>query len=133
VGKMTELDERRIGWGLGLAGGIAFGVGGLLSLALGTVNLALGHLGAGVGGLAAGIAAFVVAGLGIFFSYAGNGRWSGHALTPGIGLVVVGFAGTVMLGPVSVLAVIGGLLLLLAGVLYLIPPAVVGVKALAAA
>ncbi len=129
---MSELDERRIGWGLGLAGGVMFGLSGLVSLALGTLNLALGHLQAGIGGFAFALAAFVVAGLAVLFTHVGNGRWKGYALTPGLGLLVIGTVGGLWLGFGSVLALAGGLLVVLAGLLYLIPATVVGVKALAA-
>ncbi len=129
---MSELDERRIGWGLGLAGGVLFGLSGLLSMALGTFNLALGHVEAGIGGFAAAVAALAVAGLAVLFSYVGNGRWKGYPLTPGLGLLVIGTVGGLWLGFGSVLALVAGLLVFLAGLLYLIPATVVGVKALTA-
>jgi hypothetical protein len=130
---MRDLNERTVGWGLGLVGGLLFGVGGLLALALGTFNLAIGHSLAGIGDFGAAIAMLVVGGLALLFTYLANGAWKGYALTPAIGLLLVGAVGGLWLGTVSILGLLGGLFVFLAGLLYLIPPAIVGVKSIATA
>ena len=131
---MTDLTEQRLGWLFGAAGAALFAIAGLVALMVGTADLVLGRGMSAIAVDGEALLLFVVAGLAFLFAYLGHRTWSGRPVTVGLMLVVVAAIGWVVLGlGESVLALIGAMLVFLAGVLQLIAPTVQGVKTLAAA
>jgi hypothetical protein len=121
--KMVELTERRIGYGFGLLGGLLILVGALWNLVLGTVAVVTRHPYIAVGAYTGTVVLFVVGGLALFFAYLGHGAWRDRSLASGILLVLLAGIGWLVLGlGANVFALIGGLFVFLAGVLYLIEP-----------
>ena len=127
---MRELNERNVGWGLGLLGGLLFAVGSLVAMAVGAFDLALGHPLVGIGSFGVAVAMLIVGGLAVLFSWFAHGAWKGYPLTPAIGLLVIGTVGALWLGFGNGFALLGGLAVFLGGILFLVPSAVVGVKSL---
>lgn len=121
---MAELTEARVGFGLGLLGGILIALGGLVSLAIGTADLVMGR---SIGALAAGsegVVLLVVGGLAVFFAWLGRRAWSARPLASGILLVVVAVLAWAVVGVEgNLLALVGSLFVVLAGVLFLLEPA----------
>ena len=121
---MSELTEERVGFGLGLLGGLLIALGGLVSLAMGTADLVVGRA---VGALTAsseGVVLLVVGGLAVFFAWLGRRAWSGRPLASGVLLVVVAvLAGAVVGVGATLLALVGSLFVVLAGILFLLEPA----------
>ncbi len=131
---MADLTERKLGWGFGLLGAGLLGVAGVLSLVLALVNAAGGHAILAMSSITEALLLFVVGGLALFFAYLGHGPWSGQPIASGVLLLVVAAVGWGVLGlGANVIALIGALFVFLAGVLYLVGPAVQGVKHLATA
>jgi hypothetical protein len=131
---MSDLTERKLGWGFGLLGGLLIVVAAIVSVMVGTVDLATGRT---MGALDAGseaILLFVVGALGLFFSYLAYRSWSDHPITSGILLVVIAVIGWGVLGlGGNVIALVGALFVFLAGLLFLLQPALSSVKSLATA
>jgi hypothetical protein len=130
---MSDLTERSLGWGFGLLGGLLFLAGALVAFIAGSVDLAFGHTLSAVGNGTAAVVLLALGALALLFSFLAHGRWKGHPLTPGILLVVTGAIGWGFLGFGNVLALVGALFVFLAGLLFLIPSAVSGVRTLASA
>ena len=130
---MTEMTERNFGWGFGMVGGILFAIGAIVALVVGTVALAVGHPASAYGNVATALVLFVLAGVTLLFASLARKSWSGHPLTPPIVLAAVGVIGWLTVGLSDVIALVGSVLVVLAGLLLLVPPAVHGVKTLATA
>jgi len=131
---MSDLTERGVAWGLGVVGGVLFLAAALVSLAVGTFDLAVGHAMSALGAGTEAVVLFVVGALALFFSYLAHRPWQSHAFTAGVLLVVIAAIGWVVLGfGGNLLALLGAVFVFLAGVLYLIPSALTGVKTLATA
>ena len=121
---MAEVTEQRLGFGLGLLGGILIGLGGIVSLLLGTADLILGHPIGALSAASEGVLLLVVGGLAVLFGWLGHRSWSGHPITSGVMLILVAVIGWVLVGiGSSLLGLIGSLFVFLAGVLYLLDPA----------
>lgn len=121
---MTEWSEQRIGYGFGLLGGILIALGGLVSLIVGAADLVLGHPIGALGAVSEAIVLFVVGGLAIFIAWVGRRQWHDRPVASGVLLVVLAILGWVVLGVGGdLLALLGSLFVVLAGVLYLLEPA----------
>ena len=131
---MTDLTEQRLGWLFGVAGAALFAIAGLIALVVGAADLVVGRMMTALSVDTEAILLFVVAGLAFLFAYLGRHSWSNRPLTVGVTLVVVAAIGWVVLGlGDNVVALVGAILVFLAGVLQMITPTVQGVKTLAAA
>lgn len=132
--EMTELTERKLGWGFGLLGAALMAVAGILSLAFAAFDVAAGRTTGAMNSGTEALLLLVIAGLALLFAYLGHGTWSGQPLASGVLLVVIAALAWGVLGlGANVVALIGALFVFLAGVLYLVGPAVQGVKTLATA
>lgn len=126
---MTELTERRLGWGFGITGAVLVGLGGLLALLTAAFNLVGSHWGRAAFWGSTAVALFVLAGLAFFFAYLGYRSWSDRPVVCGVILVLLAVVGWIALGlGANVLALVGGLFVFLAGVLYLVEPAIRGFR-----
>jgi hypothetical protein len=121
---MAEVTEQRLGFGLGLLGGVLIGLGGIVSLLLGTADLILGHPIGALNAASEGVLLLVIGGLALLFSWLGHRSWSGHPITSGVMLILVAVIGWIVVGiGSSLLGLVGSLFVFLAGVLYLLDPA----------
>ncbi len=126
---MADLTERRLGWGFGLLGAVLIVVGAIVSLVTMVADFALRSSNVAVAMGTTAVLLFVVGGLAGFFAYLGYKTWSDRPIVSGILLVVVAAIGWVVLGMgTNVIALVGALFVFLAGVLYLIGPAVQGAR-----
>jgi hypothetical protein len=131
---MTDLTEQRLGWLFGVAGAALFAIAGIVALVVGAADFVVGRMLSAVSVDTQAILLFVVAGLAFLFAYLGHRTWSNRPLTVGVALVVVAAIGWVVLGlGDNVIALVGAILVFLAGVLQMIAPTIQGVKTLAAA
>jgi hypothetical protein len=118
-------SDRGVAHLFGIVGGVLIGIGGIFAVAVGIADAVLGRpIGVEIAALSEAILLFVVGGLVLLFSHFASGSWRERPLTSGILLVVLAVLGWGFLGLGSnLLALVGGLFALLAGVLYLIEPA----------
>jgi hypothetical protein len=129
---METTTERGIGHIFGLVAGLLVAVGGLIALLFAVANTVLGHPYSAVAAGSEAIVLFVVGGLILLFTHLGEHAWKDRPLTTGVLLVVLAVVGWATLGYGSnVVALIGGLFALVAGVLYLIEPTKRAASALA--
>jgi len=120
---MENTTERTLGHLFGLVGGLLVVVGGVVALVFGAADLALGHWAGAAGAVSGAIVLFVVGALILLFSHLGEHDWKDRAATTGVLLVVLAVIGWAVLGLGSnVVALVGGLLAFVAGILYLIEP-----------
>jgi CHASE2 domain-containing sensor protein len=130
---MTEMSEHRLGYIFGLLGGGLIALGGLLSLASGTVDFAMGRMFNAIDATGDAIVLFVVGGLAMLFAWLSRHDWSSRPLASGVVLVVLSVVGWAVLGVgVNFVAVVGSILVFLAGVLFLLEPAKRAVTTVAA-
>ena len=121
---MADITEQRVGYGLGLVGGALIALGGLLSLAIGTADLVRGRSLGALNAASEAVVLFVVGGLAVFFAWLGHRAWSARPLASGVLLVVVAILAWAVVGVgANLLALVGSLFVVLAGVLYLLEPA----------
>lgn len=120
-----DTTERGIGHLFGLVGGGLIALGGLVAAVLGTLAAALAHTPlSALAALSAAVILWVVAGLVLLFAHLAEHGWQARPGTTGLLLVVLSVVAWAALGfGGSLLALIGGLFVFLAGVLYLIEPA----------
>jgi hypothetical protein len=131
---MASFTERKLGYGFGLLGAFLIAVGGIVALILGAANLVTGHVLGGASMLSEAVVLFVIGALAAFFAYLGSHGWSDHPITSGVILVVVALLGWALLGlGANVVALVGGIFVFLAGLLYLVDPATRAVHAVATA
>jgi hypothetical protein len=121
---MTNLTERNIGYGFGLLGGLLIALGGLVAFGLGIADLVTSRsFGAG-SMLSESVVLFVVGGLAAFFAFLGTHGWKERPFASGVILLVLALIGLGFLGlGTNLLAVVGGIFVFLAGVLFLVEPA----------
>jgi hypothetical protein len=130
---MENTTERSIGHLFGLLGGLLILVGGVVAVAAGFVDLALGRAIGAAGALGGAIVLFVVGALVLLFAHMGENGWKDRPFTTGVLLVVLAIVSWGALGlGANLIAFVGGIFALLAGVLYLIEPAQHAVTKLAA-
>jgi hypothetical protein len=120
---MENTTERSLAHVFSLVGGLLIMVGGVVALVFGLANLALGHLTGAAAAVSESVVLFVVGGLVVLFGHMGERVWKDRPLTSGVLLVVLAVVGWAVLGlGANVVALIGGIFALLAGILYLIEP-----------
>jgi CHASE2 domain-containing sensor protein len=121
---MTDLSEHRLGYIFGLLGGGLIALGGLVSLVTGTVDLAMGRAFGAVAATTDAVVLFVIGGLAMLFAWLSRHEWSSRPLASGVVLVVLSVIGWAVFGVgVNLIAVIGTILVFLAGILFLLEPA----------
>jgi hypothetical protein len=129
---MENTTERTVGHLFGLVGGLLIVVGGLVAALFGIADLVVGHTLAAAGAWSEAIVLFVVGGLVMLFAHMGEHAWKTRPVASGILLVILAVIGWAVLGlGTNVVALVGGIFALLAGVLYLIEPSQRAVSALA--
>jgi hypothetical protein len=115
------MNERSIAAILGILGGVILLIGALVSLIYGLAFVALGKPSIGIGSLGFSVIEAVMGLLIIFFALLAASRSMDLTLAGGIVLFVLAIVGWGILGfGGSVLATIGLLLALVAGLLYLV-------------
>jgi hypothetical protein len=121
---MEITTERAMGHLFGLVGGLLILVGGLVAAVFGIVDLALGRTIGAAGALGGAFVLFVVGALVLLFAHMGEHSWKDRPVAAGVLLVILAVVGWAALGlGTNLLALVGGIFALLAGVLYLIEPA----------
>ncbi|MGI0054566.1 MAG: hypothetical protein ACREB9_01925 [Thermoplasmata archaeon] len=121
---MSDLTERSLAYGFGLIGGVLMIAAALVSAVFAIIDFAVGHPSA-TGPMTAAVVLFVLGGLVLFFSYLGQREWRDRPLASGIVLVVLAAIGLGALGfGANVIALVGAIFALVAGVLFLIEPAI---------
>jgi len=121
---MVNPSERSLAHGLGLAGGLLVMVGGVVALAYGVADAVGGHLFGAVASVGAAVALGVIGGLAVLFAHLSNRGWSERPGSAGILLVVLAVLAWLVSAPgVNIATLVGGILVLVAGVLLLIEPA----------
>ena len=131
---MSDLTERKLGWGFGLLGGVLIVAAALARVLVGTLDLVTGQFAGALGAGGEAILLFAIGALALFFSYLAYRPWSDHPITAGVLLVVIAAIGWGVFGlGGSVIALLGALFVFLAGLLFLLQPAVASVKSLATA
>lgn len=131
---MSDLTERKLGWGFGLLGGLLIVAGAVVSAVVGTLDLAMGRFTGAFGAGSVAVLLFVVGALALFFAYLAHRTWSDRPIVAGVLLVVIAAIGWGVTGfGGSLLALLGALFVFLAGLLFLLQPALSSVKTLATA
>jgi hypothetical protein len=131
---MENLSERTIGHLFGLIGGALIIIGGVVAGAFGAADTILGNVAGAMIMLAEATVLGVVGALVLLFAYLGEHEWSGRPVASGVLLVLLAAIGWAVLGMgANVLALVGGIFALLAGVLYLIEPTQKAARAIASA
>jgi hypothetical protein len=131
---MSDLTEQKLGWGFGLLGGVLIVVGAVVSALVGTFDLAMGRFAGALDAGSVAILLLAVGALALFFSYLAHRAWSGKPIIAGILLVVIAAIGWGVTGfGGNVFALLGALFVFLAGLLFLLQPALSSVKTLATA
>ncbi|HXQ94914.1 MAG TPA: hypothetical protein VN864_07115 [Thermoplasmata archaeon] len=120
---MTIWNEEKVGYALGLVGGVLFLLAAAVTWLTGSVDLVLGRTYGAFNAWSDALVLAVLGGLAILFSHLGYTVWRERALSAAVLLIVVAFLAAVVLAPgMGVLAVLGAVLVALAGVLYLLEP-----------
>jgi hypothetical protein len=120
---MTNWSEERVGHALGLAGGVLFLLAALVTLFTGTVDLAFGRMYGALDAWSDALILAVLGGLAIGFSHLGYTAWRERPFSAALLLIVVAILAAMIPGPgVGALALLGAILVALAGVLYFIEP-----------
>jgi hypothetical protein len=131
---MSDLTERKLGWGFGLLGGVLIIAGAVVSAFVGTFDLAMGRFAGALGAGSEAVLAFTVGVLALFFAWLAHRSWSDRPIIAGILLVVIAAIGWGVTGlGGNVFVLLGALFVFLAGVLFLLQPALSSVKTLATA
>lgn len=129
---MENFTERALGNLFGLIGGAAILVGGAIAAAFGAADLLLGHPFAAMAALSEAIVLGVVGALVLLFAHLGEHEWREKPVASGVLLVLLAAITWAVLGlGVSALAIVGGILALLSGALYLIEPSQRAFRAMA--
>lgn len=120
---MANPTERNLAYGLGLIGGILVLAAALISAVVAAIDYAAGHPFPS-GPITAAVILFVLGGLVLFFAYLGQKAWRDRPIATGVVLVVLAAVTWAVVGlGVHVIALVGAILVLVAGILYLIEPA----------
>ncbi|MCI4364788.1 MAG: hypothetical protein L3K10_01805 [Thermoplasmata archaeon] len=120
---MENRLERAMGHLFGLVGGLLILLGGVVAATFGVADLVLGRFAGAAADLGATIVLLVVGSLVLVFAHLADRQWKERPLTSGVLLVVLPLIGWAVLGlGTNVVALVGGILVVLAGVLYLIEP-----------
>jgi len=120
---MENTTERSLGHLFGLLGGVLILVGGVVAGAFGIADLVLSRMVGAAGALSATVVLFVLGALVALFAHLGEHGWKDRPLSTGVLLVVLAVVSWAALGlGANLVAMIGGIFALLAGILYLIEP-----------
>ncbi len=131
---MSDLTERKLGWGFGLLGGVLLVAAAIVGALIGTFDLVTGRLNGALNAGTEAVLLLAIGALALLFSYLAYRPWKEHPITASILLVVVAAIGWGVLGlGGSVIALLGALCMFLAGLLFLLQPALSSVKSLATA
>ena len=118
---MATGDDRRLGMIFGLLGGLLIVLDGLLRGISGAVLLAIGRSGAALGAWEHGILLIIGGLLLAFFAFYGRRGNRDRSLAAGVILIVLPILGWFVLGFGSgILSLVGAVLALIAGLLYLV-------------
>ncbi len=118
---MAESSERKLGAVFGLLGAVLIALDGLLDIARSIFYAVVGRHGHILGPLAQALIFLVVAVIIGLFSVMGALRREGRALVAGVVLIVIAVFGWLELGfGYGLLALLGTLLTLIAGVVFLV-------------
>jgi len=121
---MSNLTEKRLGYGFGLLGGGLILLGSLVSILVGVVDLAIGRPFGALNSATLAVVLFVVGGLVLFFTWLARRDWNDRPIASGVMLVVLSVVGWAFLGlGENVISLVGALFAFVAGVLYLVEPA----------
>ncbi len=120
---MENVTERGMGHLLGLIGGALLTVGGVVAAAIGVADLILGRTAGAMGAFSETAVLVVLGGLVLLFAYMGEHEWKDKPVVSGVLLVLLALIswGVTDLGA-NALALVGGILAIVAGALYLIEP-----------
>ena len=122
--QMANLTEQRLGFGFGILGGGLVVLAGVVRLITGMIQLASGRAFGGLNSETEAVVLFVVGGLAMLFAFLAHYEWKDRPIVGGVLLVVLAALGWGALGLGSdVIALIGAIFVLLAGVLFLLGPA----------
>jgi hypothetical protein len=120
---MENITERGLGNLFGLIGGALIIVGAVVAAAFGAADTLLGHVLAAMNAMSEAVVLGVVGALVLLFTYLGEREWSAKPVVSGVLLVLLAVISWGVLGlGENVLAIVGGIFVLLAGALYLIEP-----------
>jgi hypothetical protein len=121
---MVNPSERSLAHGLGIAGGLLVALGGVFALALGLVDILSGRFVGAAGAIGEAIVLGVVGALMLLFAHLGARGWSDRPVACGVVLVVLAVVSWALGNPgLGLPTLVGGILALVAGVLYLVGPA----------
>lgn len=133
-GNMSNLSERRLGYGFGLLGGGLILLGSLVSLFAGMVDLALGRPSGAISAGSLAIVLFVIGGLALFFAWLARHDWADRPLPSGVLMVVIAVLGWGFLGlGGNVVSLVGAIFVFVGGLLFLVEPAKTVVTSVVAA
>jgi hypothetical protein len=118
---MSGAEDRRIAFVLGVLAAILLLLDALLHFVVGIAQLITGAVHFAAGSLGSSIVDIVVAILIGFFAYLGRSRGGDRSMTAGVVLVVLAVLGWLALGFAgSLLAIVAALLALISGVMFLV-------------
>lgn len=121
---MTDITERKVGYGFGILGGVLIAIGALVAFVRGAVDLVVGSPFGAINVWSQAVILLVVGGLALFFAYLANHNWRDRPFASGVLLVVISLLGWAVLGfGADLIALLGAVFVFLAGVLYLLVPA----------
>lgn len=117
---MPTDGDHRLGFVFGILGALLLVLAAVVRFLLGVVFLATGHGYLGLGSLTESVL-YLVLGLVVgFFAFVGSRRGSDQAMVAGIVLIVLAVLGWLVLGfGGSLLALLGGVFALIAGILFI--------------
>ena len=128
---MTVRITRSLGWIVGLLGGALLFIAGLIGLVSGLSGGLGGKVAVGASGVGGAVVLLVIGIVALFFVRRAHGWWRGRPVSSGIFLLVIAVVGWILLGlGANLVTLAGAVLVFLSGVLFLVSPAVAGIKSL---
>ena len=119
---MANPTERNLAFGFGLGGGVLMIAAAIVSAITAGINYANGHTNVTTA-VTATVVLFVIGGLVLLFAYLGQKAWRDRPIATGVVLVVLAAVGWGLLGlGANAIALVGAILALVAGILFLIEP-----------
>ena len=124
--KMANSTARNLGFAFGLVGGGLLIAAAIVAAVSAGIDYASAHAATAAitASTTASVVLFVLGGLVLFFAYLGQKAWRDRPIASGIVLVVLAAVGLGVLGlGAGGIALVGAILVLIAGVLFLVEPA----------